>query len=109
MEVMENLIGNAIKFTPAKGTVKISFKRNAGEIQVRISDTGPGIAPEDLSLLFKKFSRLVKPESKMPLAPGTGLGLYIAQQIITLHQGRIWVESKLGEGSTFIFSLPEAK
>lgn len=107
MEVMENLLGNALKFTPKGGQVNLSLVENENTVEIHIKDTGPGIAKEEQELLFQKFSRLEnRPTSN---TPGTGLGLYIAKQIIALHHGKIWVESKVGEGSTFVFSLPLVK
>lgn len=107
MEVLENLLGNALKFTPEGGKVSIATKKSGSMIEVRVSDTGPGIADKDQELLFQKFNRL--DNTQTTAAPGTGLGLYIAKQIVTLHGGQIWVESKLGEGTTFAFSLPVVK
>lgn len=106
-EVLENIAGNALKFTPPGGEVKISFKRSGGQIETNISDTGPGIPKESMSGLFQKFGRLEKSYAKLAETPGTGLGLYIAKQLVNLHKGKIWVKSKLGQGSTFTFSLPE--
>jgi len=107
METIENLLGNALKFTPAKGKINFSVSKVDNMAEVRIQDTGPGISKEEQELLFQKFSRLEnRPTSN---APGTGLGLYIAKQIVSLHHGKIWVESKEGKGSTFIFSLPITK
>lgn len=108
-EVLQNLISNALKFTPEKGTVKISFRKTRGTIETSISDTGMGISKNDLPKLFQKFSRLGGSLSKMAETPGTGLGLYIAKQIVSLHGGKILVKSKEREGSTFTFSLPEVK
>ena len=104
MQVLSNLIGNAIKFTPAKGKICVSCQRTGPEgekIQISISDTGEGIAPEKMKTIFERFSQLHKQDRR-----GIGLGLYIAKMMIEEHPGRIWVESKLGEGSTFHFTLP---
>lgn len=108
-EVFQNIISNALKFTPLGGKVNISFHKGDRMIDINISDTGPGISKNDLPKLFQKFSRLGNSLSKMAETPGTGLGLYIAKQIVSLHGGKIWVKSKEGEGSTFTFSLPEVK
>ena len=104
MQVLSNLIGNAIKFTPAKGKICVGCQRTGPEgekVQIAISDTGEGIAPEKFKTIFERFSQLHNQDRR-----GIGLGLYIAKMMIEEHPGRIWVESKLGEGSTFHFTLP---
>jgi signal transduction histidine kinase len=104
MQVLSNLIGNAIKFTPVKGQIRVSCQRTdleGEEVQISISDTGEGIAPEKIKTIFERFSQLHNQDRR-----GIGLGLYIAKMMIEEHPGRIWVESKLGEGSTFHFTLP---
>jgi len=108
-QVFQNLIDNAIKFTPKGGKVVISFKETGGRVEASVSDTGPGIPKESMPRLFKKFSRVEHSFSEMAETPGTGLGLYIAKQLVSLHKGEIWVESKVGKGSTFTFSLPKGK
>jgi len=85
--------------------VTLRIYRSGAEIQVMVRDTGPGIAPEHLSKLFQKFSRVPGSEQK---ATGSGLGLIIARQIVEAHGGRIWVHSVVGQGSEFCFSLPLA-
>jgi len=104
MQVLSNLIGNAIKFTPANGQICVSCAK-AGvedkEVQVSVSDTGPGIAPEKIKSIFERFSQINSQDRR-----GIGLGLYIAKMMVEEHPGRIWVESKLGAGSTFHFTLP---
>jgi signal transduction histidine kinase len=104
MQVLSNLIENAIKFTPAKGQICVSCQRTGSEskeVQVSVSDTGEGIAPEKIKTIFERFSQIHNQDRR-----GIGLGLYIAKMMIEEHPGRIWVESKLGEGSTFHFTLP---
>jgi len=104
MQVLSNLIGNAIKFTPAKGKICVSCQRTGPEgkeVQVSVSDTGEGIAPEKIKTIFERFSQIHDQDRR-----GIGLGLYIAKMMVEEHPGRIWVESKLGEGSTFHFTLP---
>ena len=104
MQVLSNLIGNAIKFTPAKGQICVSCQRtgpDGKEVQVSVSDTGEGIAPEKIRTIFERFSQIHNQDRR-----GIGLGLYIAKMMIEEHPGRIWVESKVGEGSTFHFTLP---
>ena len=103
MQVLSNLIGNAIKFTPAKGRICVSCQRTGpeGEVKISVSDTGEGIAPEKIKTIFERFSQIHNQDRR-----GIGLGLYIAKMMVEEHPGRIWVESKLGEGSTFHFTLP---
>lgn len=101
-EVAGNLVSNAIKYSD-KGEVKLEVSLGDNEIIVSVSDTGQGIKPEDMDKLFKKFGRLSNTSQHIK---GTGLGLYISKRLITLHKGRIWVESEYGKGSTFYFSLP---
>lgn len=104
VQVLSNLIGNAIKFTPAKGQICVSCARTgpeSKEVQVSVSDTGAGIAPEKIGTIFERFSQINSQDRR-----GIGLGLYIAKMMVEEHPGRIWVESKLGEGSTFHFTLP---
>lgn len=105
--VLANLIGNAIKFTPEGGRVWIAAERKAREIVVEVGDTGSGIAPEHHELVFREFAQV----DSTPSRPhhGTGLGLAIARRLIELHDGRIWVESELGGGSRFYFTIPVAQ
>ena len=104
LQVLRNLIGNAVKFTPEGGRVIISARLMDHEIEVSVADTGPGIPPENLTTVFNKYQQATAPGSYR--MKGTGLGLSIAKHIVSSHGGRIWAESKLGEGSTFIFVLP---
>ena len=104
MQVLSNLIGNAIKFTPARGQICVSCQRvgpEGGEVRISVSDTGEGIAPEKIKTIFERFSQIHNQDRR-----GIGLGLYIAKMMVEEHPGRIWVESKVGEGSTFHFTLP---
>jgi signal transduction histidine kinase len=105
--VLANLIGNAIKFTPEGGRVWVCAERKAREIVVEVGDTGSGIAPEHHELVFREFAQV----DSTPSRPhhGTGLGLAIARRLIELHDGRIWVESELGGGSRFYFTIPAAQ
>ena len=100
-QVLINLLDNAIKFTPTKGKVIIVAFRNDEEVRFEIFNTGAGIPEKDLLKIFDKFERITAESEE-----GTGLGLPIAKNIIELHQGRMWVESKPGQGSKFIFVLP---
>lgn len=105
VQVLTNLIGNAIKFTNERGKITVEVKDEEKEVIVSIADTGIGIAPENLGKMFGKFQQLDRIAGDG--AKGTGLGLAISKDIIELHHGRIWVESKLGQGSKFIFTLPK--
>lgn len=108
-EVMLNLVGNAVKFTPSGGTVLVDFFSDGRVVEVSIKDNGAGIAPDDFSRLFHKFSRLDNSYTAMLSPGGTGLGLYISKNLIELMHGKIWVKSDgVDKGSTFTFSLPVA-
>jgi signal transduction histidine kinase len=102
-QVLMNLLGNAIKFTPAGGNVSIGAKASDGTVTFSVSDTGPGIPEEDVSRLFDRFW-----QARRTARLGTGLGLFIVKGIVETHGGKVWVESKLGVGSTFFFTLPAA-
>lgn len=102
-QVLLNLLSNAAKYSEPGDTVTIAAQAEARAIIVAVSDTGPGIPAEQLPRLFHKFARLPGKENKVT---GTGLGLVISRQIIEAHDGRIWVESEVGAGTTFYFSLP---
>jgi len=104
LQVLLNLIGNAVKFTPTGGKVTVSAQIVMQEVQVSVIDTGPGIPEENLNTIFDKFKQTdIKSYNTIK---GTGLGLAIVKHIIIAHGGRVWVESKIGYGSTFIFALP---
>lgn len=100
-QVIINLLNNAIKYTPGGGSVTIKLERAGEEVRFEISDTGPGIAKEDFIKIFDKFERVTTEKYE-----GTGLGLPIAKDIVELHKGNIMVESEIGKGSKFIFTLP---
>jgi PAS domain S-box-containing protein len=102
-EVVMNLIDNGIKFT-MNGGIKVTIEGNDKDVTISISDSGVGIATEDMPHLFQKFYRI--DNSATRTIGGTGLGLYLCRKVIELYNGRIWVESKPGEGSTFKFTLP---
>jgi signal transduction histidine kinase len=102
-QVLLNLLSNAIKFTPEGGKIDVVAALRDGTTQVSVTDTGVGIAAEDLDAVFEEF-RQVGPSVKM--VEGTGLGLAISRKFIELHGGRIWVTSTPGVGSTFAFTLP---
>jgi signal transduction histidine kinase len=101
LQVLTNLLTNALKFTPPNGTVAVHLERNADEIRFGVSDTGTGIPADKLDAIFDRFYQVVPNDRR-----GVGLGLYISKCIVQGHGGRIWAESKLGEGSTFCFTLP---
>lgn len=103
-QVLRNLIGNALKFTPRGGLVRVVVRRTDEGATVAVTDTGPGIPKEHISAIFEKF-RQVSPADARRLQ-GTGLGLAIVKHIVQAHGGRIWVESEVGKGSTFTFVLP---
>lgn len=102
-QVLLNLLGNAIKFTPAGGTVRVRTMGDARVVRCQVEDTGPGIAPGDIGRLFTRFTQLEAGQMKRV---GIGLGLSIAKSIIEAHGGHIGVESEPGRGSTFWFTLP---
>jgi signal transduction histidine kinase len=102
-QVLLNLVGNAIKFTD-KGEVAITATAENGSFTVAVRDTGPGIAPSDQGKIFEEFQQADNSATKRK--GGTGLGLSIARRIIGMHGGRIWVESDVGKGSTFAFTIP---
>jgi signal transduction histidine kinase len=104
-QVLMNLIGNAIKFTPAQGRVTVSAARDGNEsVYVSVTDTGPGIAPEEREKIFDKFYQIAQTGETKP--KGTGLGLAICKALVELHGGHIWVESEINHGCTFSFTLP---
>ena len=104
-QVFINLLDNAIKYTHETGEISISaLEKGQREIQVVIKDNGIGIPKEDLSRIFERFYRVDKGRSQE--LGGTGLGLSIVKHLVQAHGGRVWAESKLGEGSTFYLTLP---
>ncbi|KEO84942.1 sensor histidine kinase [Tumebacillus flagellatus] len=105
LQVWMNLIHNAIKFTPHGGSLHISLDKTAEGARVRVTDTGPGIAPEDQLRVFERFYKGDKSRTRTA-GSGSGLGLAIAKKIVELHQGRILVASRVGAGSTFEVTLP---
>jgi two-component system sensor histidine kinase GlrK len=104
LQVLRNLIGNALKFTPEGGQVRVSAVGLNREVRVSVADTGPGIPKENLSTIFEKFHQAHSDNSGQK--KGTGLGLAIVKYIITAHGGRVWAESELRQGSSFNFVLP---
>jgi two-component system phosphate regulon sensor histidine kinase PhoR len=106
MQVLTNLIENAIHFTPGGGRVDVAVRADGAEAVVSVSDTGRGIPADDLPRIFDRFYRVDRSRSRE--AGGTGLGLAIAKHIVEAHGGRIAVRSRLGRGSVFSFTLPLA-
>jgi len=102
-QVLLNLLSNAIKFTPEGGRIEVGAKPVNGSIEVSVSDTGVGIAPEDQEAVFEEFRQVGTAEKKVE---GTGLGLALSRKFIELHGGKIWVKSQVGAGSTLTFSVP---
>ncbi len=101
-QILYNLLSNAVKFTPDGGSVDVRVSRHDGDVHVDVADTGIGIAPEDQEGVFEEFRQVGRERSR----EGTGLGLTLTKRLVELHGGRIWVESELGRGSTFSFTLP---
>jgi signal transduction histidine kinase len=102
-QVIFNLLSNAVKFTPVGGAVDVTSARVNGEVRVSVTDTGPGVASEDQERIFEQFQQA---ESGLELREGTGLGLALSKRLVELHGGQLWLESELGKGSTFVFTLP---
>lgn len=103
-QILFNLLNNAFKYTE-KGHIELSVRDKGHDIEFSVEDTGKGIPEENHEKIFKKFERLTP--SKSSHAKGTGLGLFISRELVKLHAGRIWVESKVGEGSKFSFTIPK--
>ena len=103
-QVLLNLLSNAVKFTPEGGRIAIRAAPADGGVEISVSDTGIGIAPEDQEAIFQEFRQVGTDYARK--REGTGLGLALARRFIDLHGGRLWVKSRLGEGSTFTFTLP---
>ena len=102
-QVIFNLLSNAVKFTPRGGLVDVAATHSSGEVRVSVADTGPGIAAEDLDRIFQEFQQT---ETGARRHDGTGLGLALSKRFVEMHGGRIWCDSTVGRGSTFVFSLP---
>lgn len=101
LQVLTNLLSNAVKFTPKRGKVVVSVERVEGGLRFSVSDTGIGLPPDKLEAVFQRYLQVSTNDRR-----GVGLGLYISRCIVQGHGGRIWVESKLGAGSTFRFTIP---
>jgi signal transduction histidine kinase len=103
-QILLNLLSNAVKFTPEGGRIGIHARQADGAVEISVTDTGIGIAPEDQSKIFEEFRQVGADYAHK--TEGTGLGLTLAKKFVELHGGKIWVESEVGKGSTFIFTLP---
>src|SRR5262249_10408151 len=104
-QVLMNLLGNALKFTPQNGKVTVAVEKNGDDyVQISVDDTGPGILPEEKNKIFAKFYQIANIQKEKP--KGSGLGLAISKALVEMHGGTIWVESEVGKGSTFYFTLP---
>ncbi len=101
LQVLSNLIGNSLKFTPNGGTIKLSARKQGTQVEVSVTDNGSGIPEEAQVKIFERFSQLTMNDRR-----GLGLGLFIAKWIVEAHKGCIWVTSEVGKGSTFSFTLP---
>jgi two-component system, OmpR family, phosphate regulon sensor histidine kinase PhoR len=103
-QILTNLVGNAIKYSPGGGEVLVTVERGEASVQVSVRDQGIGMSPRDMGQLFEKFYRVDREEVRR--AGGTGLGLYITKRLVEMHGGRLWAESWPGVGSVFHFTLP---
>jgi two-component system, NtrC family, sensor kinase len=103
-QILLNLLSNAVKFTPEGGRIGINARQADGSVEISVSDTGIGIAPEDQAKIFEEFRQVGGDYAHKK--EGTGLGLTLAKKFVELHGGRIWVESEVGKGSKFTFTLP---
>jgi signal transduction histidine kinase len=103
-QILLNLLSNAVKFTPEGGRIGINARQSDGAVEVSVTDTGIGIAPEDQPRIFEEFRQVGSDHEHK--SEGTGLGLTLAKKFVELHGGRIWVESEVGKGSKFTFTLP---
>jgi signal transduction histidine kinase len=104
-QVLMNLLGNAIKFTPKDGSIELGAHLAGGRVRVEVRDNGPGIPPAEQKRIFEAFYRLRESGKK---TEGTGLGLAITHRLVELHGGELTLDSELGKGSCFYFSLPVA-
>ncbi len=105
-QLFDNLLSNAIRYTPMDGQIRISLRSENNQVILQIQDTGPGIPASDQPYIFDKFYRASNIEQDIP---GSGLGLAIVKTVVENHQGRVWVDSILGQGSTFTVVFPTAE
>jgi two-component system phosphate regulon sensor histidine kinase PhoR len=104
-QVVTNIVHNAIKFTPADGTITVAATADDQSVTVTVTDTGVGISPNDLERIFERFFKTDRSRA----VGGTGLGLAIAKHIVHAHGGKIWATSHEGQGSIFYFTMPRAE
>jgi signal transduction histidine kinase len=102
-QVLLNLVGNAVKFTPEGGQVWVRADSDDGAVRIEVGDTGPGIPAEDQERIFLEFQQAGSDAGK---PQGTGLGLALAKKFVEMHGGKIWLESEVGKGSRFFFTIP---
>jgi signal transduction histidine kinase len=105
-QVLVNLLSNAIKFSFESTKIQIKLRQKGTKVVVSVKDNGPGITEEEQIRIFTPYYRI---EADRQRFPGLGLGLTVSKHLVELHEGKLWVESELGKGSTFFFSLPVAK
>ena len=103
-QILYNFVSNALKFTPEKGTITIEALPMNNMVQIKVIDTGIGISEENMNELFQPFKQVNNLETRKQ--QGTGLGLTLVKKFVELHGGEVWVESELGKGSTFGFTMP---
>ncbi|MCS7260974.1 MAG: ATP-binding protein, partial [Anaerolineae bacterium] len=103
-EVLTNLLSNAIKYSPAGGLIRVSGTVRDNEVVISVSDEGVGIPEHEQERIFEPFSRVDSSLTRQ--TPGAGLGLFLVKSVVEAHGGRVWVDSRLGRGSTFFFTLP---
>jgi signal transduction histidine kinase len=103
-QILLNLLSNAVKFTPEGGRIGINARQTHRAVEISVSDTGVGIAPEDQARIFEEFRQVGSDNAKK--VEGTGLGLTLAKKFVELHGGKMWLESEVGKGSKFFFTLP---
>jgi signal transduction histidine kinase len=104
-QVLANLLSNAVKYAPPETAITVAVSKQDGEARVSVADRGPGISEAELPRMFERFHRARDAQGE-PSPNSTGLGLAIAKELVEAHGGRIWVESRQGEGATFRFTLP---
>jgi signal transduction histidine kinase len=104
-QVLTNLISNALKFTPSQGKIRIAARNESEFIQISVADSGAGIPEESLETIFERFKQAANSAGDFA-QKGTGLGLAIARGIVEAHSGQMWVESEVGKGATFYFTIP---
>ena len=102
-QVLLNILSNALKFTPEGGRIDVRTALKEGTVEISVTDTGVGIAPEDQEAIFEEFRQVGTSDKKVE---GTGLGLALSRRFVELHGGRIWVKSQVGTGATFTFTIP---